>query len=122
MANISDAEWILLDLLWTKGPLTIMQIVKLLEESKHWSKHAVISFLNKMETKGLVASHTEGRAKVYAPLIDRTDTVVRESVSFIDKVFHGRMGVMVSNLVEQDKISDEEIDELMDILSRKKEH
>ncbi len=122
MANISDAEWILLDLLWTKGPLTIMQMVKSLEESKHWSKHAVISFLNKMETKGLVTSHTEGRAKVYVPLIDQTDTVVRESVSFIDKVFHGRMGVMVSNLVEQDKISDEEIDELMDILSRKKEH
>lgn len=121
MANISDAEWVLLDLLWTKGPLTITQIVKLLEASKHWSKHAVISFLNKMEVKGLVNSHTEGRAKVYSPLIDKTDTVVKESVSFIDKVFHGSMGVMVSNLVEQDKISDEEIDELMDILSRKKE-
>lgn len=121
MANISDAEWVLLNLLWTKGPLTIMQIVKLLEASKHWSKHAVISFLNKMEMKGLVASHVEGRAKIYSPLIDKTDTAVKESVSFIDKVFHGNMGVMVSNLVEQDKLSDEEIEELMDILSRKKE-
>ena len=121
MANISDAEWVLLDLLWTKGPFTIMQIVKLLETSKHWSKHAVISFLNKMEMKGLVASHVEERAKIYSPLIDKTDTAVKESVSFIDKVFHGNMGVMVSNLVEQDKLSDEEIEELMDILSRKKE-
>ena len=68
-----------------------------------------------------MASHVEERAKIYSPLIDKTDTAVKESVSFIDKVFHGNMGVMVSNLVEQDKLSDEEIEELMDILSRKKE-
>lgn len=120
MARISDAEWVLLDLLWTHGELTITQMVKLLQETKGWSKHAIISFLNKMEAKQLVHCHQAGRAKSYFAAIDRKETVVSESVSFIDKVFQGKMGVMVSNLVEDDKLSEAEIDELMNILEQKK--
>lgn len=120
MARISDAEWILLDLLWTHGQLTITQMVKLLQETKGWTKHAIISFLNKMETKHLVHCQQEGRAKVYTAAIDRKETSVSESISFIDKVFHGKTGLMVSNLVEDNKLSDDEIDELMNILEQKK--
>ncbi|MGN0495712.1 MAG: BlaI/MecI/CopY family transcriptional regulator [Lachnospiraceae bacterium] len=120
MARISDAEWILLDLLWKHGELTITQMVKLLEETKGWSKHAIISFLNKMETKHLVCCHQETRAKVYSAAVEREETVVNESVSFIDKVFHGKLGLMVSNLVENDKLNENEIDELMSILEEKK--
>lgn len=120
MARISDAEWILLELLWEHGELTITQIVRLLADSKGWSKHAVISFLNKMETKHLAACRTEGRAKVYRAAIDKKETELTESVSFIDKVFHGRTGLMVSNLVESDRLTENEIDELMDILTKKK--
>lgn len=121
MSKISDAEWVLLDLLWTHGTLTITQMVELLSSTKGWSKHAIISFLNKMEKKGLVSYDTDGRAKLYTATIDRSETIVSESVSFLDKVFHGNMGVMVSNLVDNKKLSNEEIDELMDILSQKKQ-
>lgn len=120
MARISDAEWVLLDLLWKHGELTITQMVKLLENTKGWSKHAIISFLNKMESKQLVYCHHGDRAKVYSAAVEREETAVSESVSFIDKVFHGKLGLMVSNLVENDKLNDDEIDELMSILEEKK--
>lgn len=120
MARISDAEWVLLDLLWKYGELTITQMVNLLAETKGWSKHAIISFLNKMESKNLVCCHQEGRAKHYSAAIEREETVISESVSFIDKVFHGKLGLMVSNLVENDKLKDEEIDELLRILEERK--
>ncbi|MGN0437234.1 MAG: BlaI/MecI/CopY family transcriptional regulator [Lachnospiraceae bacterium] len=120
MARISDAEWVLLDLLWKHGELTITQMVKLLENTKGWSKHAIISFLNKMESKQLVYCHQGDRAKVYSAAVEREETAVSESVSFIDKVFHGKLGLMVSNLVENDKLNDDEIDELMSILEEKK--
>lgn len=120
MARISDAEWILLDLLWRYGELTITQMVRLLEETKGWSKHAIISFLNKMESKQLVNCRQGSRAKVYSAAVEREETVVSESVSFIDKVFHGNLGLMVSNLVENDKLNEQDIDELLSILEEKK--
>lgn len=120
MANISDAEWIFLELLWEEGQLTIAQMEKLLKEKKGWSKHAIISFLKKMESKGLVKYHTVGKAKVYYTELSRDAVKREESVSFLDKVFHGKMGLMVSSLVEDDCLDDQEIEELMDILKRKR--
>ncbi|MGN0153403.1 MAG: BlaI/MecI/CopY family transcriptional regulator [Lachnospiraceae bacterium] len=120
MAHISDAEWIFLDLLWTHGELTIAQMEKLLKEEKGWSKHAIISFLKKMEAKNLVAYRIEGKAKVFYTTLEKEETRKEESVGFLDKVFHGKLGLMVSSLVEEDCLEDSEIEELMEILEKKR--
>ena len=120
MAHISDAEWIFLDLLWEYGELTITQMEKLLKEEKGWSKHAIISFLKKMETKGLIEYRVEGKAKVFSTQLEKEETKREETVGFLDKVFQGKLGLMVSSLVEEDCLDDEEIDELMGILEQKR--
>lgn len=120
MAHISDAEWIFLNLLWEHGELTIAQMEKLLKEEKGWSKHAIISFLKKMEAKGLVEYHVENRAKVFFTKLEKEETKREETVGFLDKVFHGKLGLMVSSLVEDDCLDEEEIDELMGILEQKR--
>lgn len=120
MAHISDAEWIFLNLLWEHGELTITQMEKLLKEEKGWSKHAIISFLKKMEGKGLVEYRVEGKAKVFFTRLEKEETKREETVGFLDKVFHGKLGLMVSSLVEEDCLDDEEIDELMELLEHKR--
>ncbi len=120
MAHITDAEWVFLDLLWTKGELTITQMEKVLKDEKGWSKHAIISFLKKMETKELVQYRIDGKAKVYFTTLEKDEIKRQESVSFLDKVFHGKMGLMVSSLVQEDCLDDEEIDELLKILEDKR--
>ena len=48
--NITEAEQKILNLLWEEGSLSTMQITERLEGETGWSKHAVISFLKRMET------------------------------------------------------------------------
>lgn len=120
MVHISDAEWVFLELLWEHDGLTITQFEKMLKEEKGWSKHAIISFLKKMESKGLVKYRVEGRAKVFYTDLEKTETRKEETVGFLDKVFHGKIGLLVSSLVEEDCLDDSEIDELMRILEEKK--
>lgn len=120
MAHISDAEWVFLNLLWTYGKLTIAQMEKLLKDSKHWSKHAIISFLKKMESKGLVSYQVEGRAKVFYTTLEREETRRKETVGFMDKVFHGKPGLMISSLVEEEELQPEEIDKLIELLEEKR--
>lgn len=120
MAYISDAEWIFLELLWNKGELTITQMEKILKDEKGWSKHAIISFLKKMETKELVQYRVDGKAKVYYTRLERDKVKRDESVGFLKKVFNGKMGLMVSSLVQDDCLDDSEIDELINILEQKR--
>ncbi|MCM1158399.1 MAG: BlaI/MecI/CopY family transcriptional regulator [Bacteroidales bacterium] len=121
MANISDAEWVFMDLLWEHEELTITQMEQLLKEGKGWSKHAIISFLKKMEAKGLVQYRMVGKAKSFFTTLEQDEVRKRESIGFLDKVFRGKLGLMVSSLVEEDCLEKEEIDELMAILEQKRE-
>ena len=121
MAAISDAEWVFLDLLWKHKELTITQMEQMLKEDRGWSKHAIISFLKKMESKGLVQYRMAGKAKAFYTPLKQEEVRKKESIGFLEKVFQGKLGLMVSSLVEETCLEEEEIDELMSILEQKRE-
>ena len=47
--KITESEELIINLLWEKGSLSVMQIVQELEKEKNWSKQSIISFLKRME-------------------------------------------------------------------------
>ncbi len=113
MIKLSESEWKVMSLLWDEAPRTIMQITNFFKESTGWTKHTVMTFLRRME---------EGeRAKLYYPDIEKTDAVIQETEEFLDKVFGGRMGLMLNTMVEKKALSKEEIEELYEILKRAEE-
>jgi BlaI family penicillinase repressor len=119
--NLSDGEWIIMNELWDNAPGTITQLTAALKQSTGWSKHTIITMLGRMESKGAVR-HEEGlRAKQYYPAVERTETVLGETESFLEKVYSGSLGLMVNTMVEKNSLSKEEIDELYTILKRAEE-
>ena len=117
--SISNSEWEILEKLWENGAMTIAQLEAAFKESKGWSRHAIISFLNKMIQKNLVTYEEIGRAKHFSAVPEKKQKVVSESVDFLNRVFNGKLGLMVSAMVEENQLSDEEVDELMQILNSK---
>jgi BlaI family penicillinase repressor len=119
--NLSDGEWIIMNELWDNAPGTITQLTAALKQSTGWSKHTIITMLGRMESKGAVR-HEEGiRAKQYYPAVERAETVLGETESFLEKVYSGSLGLMVNTMVEKNSLSKEEIDELYAILKRAEE-
>lgn len=121
MVRLSEAEWKVMSLLWEESPQTMMQLTGHFKETTGWTKHTVMTFLKRMEEKGAVAYQEGGRAKLYFPKIDRNEAVLQETEEFLDKVFDGRMGLMLNTMVEQQALSREEITELYEILRRAEE-
>lgn len=116
--NITEAEQKILNLLWEENSLSTMQITEKLEDETGWSKHAVISFLKRMETKGLVTYEEKSRAKYYTPLVKKEDVASKERKSFLQNFYHGKLGLMVSAMVEENSLSPNDIDDLREILER----
>ena len=121
MIKLSESEWKVMSLLWDEAPRTIMQITNFFKESTGWTKHSVMTFLRRMEEKGAVHFEEGERAKLYYPDIEKTDAVIQETEEFLDKVFGGRMGLMLNTMVEKKALSKEEIEELYEILKRAEE-
>ena len=116
--NITDAEQKILNLLWVESGLSTMQITERLENETGWSKHAVISFLKRMETKGLVSYEERGRAKYYTPLVKKEAVAGEERNSLLQKFYHGKLGLMVSAMAEENSLSQKDIRDRRELLER----
>ena len=116
--KLSDAEWKIMNLLWKKVPWTMMQITNELKEETGWTKHTVMSFLKRMEEKGALHYEDGEKAKLYYPDLRREEAVLQETEDFLDKVFQGRMGMMLNTMVQQRALSREEVAELHKILEQ----
>ena len=119
--NLSDAEWKLMNLLWEEAPRTIMQLTNAVKEETGWTKHTVISFLKRMEEKGALHYENGEKAKLYYPDLKREEAARQETEDFLERVFQGRMGMMLNTMVQQRALSKEELAELHKILEQAEE-
>ena len=114
--TLTNSEWYVLDCLWERSPMTVMELVSALHEKVGWAKSTTITTLRRMEDKGLVTVEVHGRTKYYTPALERDKAVRRETRSFLDRVYQGSVGLMVSAMASEKALSQEEIDALYAIL------
>ena len=119
--TLTNSEWYVMDCLWEWAPQTVMELVAALGERLGWAKSTTITTLRRMEDKGLVRCEVEGRTRHYVPAVEREGAVLRETRSFLDKVYGGSVGLMVSAMAQDKALTKAEIRELYDILRRAEE-
>ena len=115
-SKLTAGEWNVLNCLWERSPRTVMQIVAELEGTVGWARSTTITTLHRMEAKGLVRCEQAGRGTAYVPLVERDRAVLAETRSFLDRVYRGSVGMMMSAMAKQDGLSREDIAQLRAIL------
>lgn len=116
--KLTASEWNVLSCLWERSPRTVMQIVSELEETVGWHRSTTITTLHRMEAKGLVRCQQAGRGRAYTPLVDREQAAVAETRSFLDRVYRGSVGMMMSAMAQRQELSGDEIAQLRAILDQ----
>lgn len=123
LPKISDAEWTVIKVLWEEGALPSSQIVRELKKSTKWNPKTIHTLLSRLVEKGAVrAEKEEGSAfYLYSPLVSEDECVKEETQSFLEKVYDGSFRLLVSKFVADQKLSEQEIEELKRILDEGKE-
>ena len=116
--KLTSSEWNVLNCLWENHPRTVMQLVADLEESVGWAKSTTITTLRRMEEKGLIRVEQAGRGKAYTPAVEREQAVTAETHSFLDRVYQGSIGLMMSAMAKRQELSADEVAELRSILDQ----
>ena len=114
--KVTNSEWYVMNCLWEKRPLSLMQLVPLLKESAGWSKSTSATMVRRMTEKELIGYEENGKTKYFFPKVDKQDVVVQETRDFLQRIYDGSVGMMMSALVRQDDLSAEDIQELQEIL------
>ena len=119
--NLTNSEWYVLDCLWEKSPQTVMELVAALGTRLGWAKSTTITTLRRMEEKGLVHCEIVGKGKSYTPAVEQEQAVISETRSFLDRVYQGSVGLMMSAMARRQELSREEIAQLREILEKAEE-
>ena len=116
--RLTASEWSVLTCLWEDSPRTVMQLVADLGERVGWAKSTTITTLRRMEEKGLLHVEQTGRGKSYSPAVEREQAATAETHSFLDRVYQGSVGLMMSAMAKRQELSADEVAELRSILDQ----
>ena len=119
--RLTNTEWEVCECLWEHAPMTMTQIANRLTERTGWTKSTGETLVRRMAEKGILRWEQGSKAKLYYPTFDREDAALRETRGFLQKVFHGSLGLMVSAMAEGEDLSQAEIDELYETLRKLEE-
>ena len=109
---ISDAESVVMDVLWRHAPQTAEEVVAALARSTDWQEPTIKTLLNRLLKKGVIAAERDGKRYLYRPLLKRADYVHSESKTLLDRLFDGRVAPLVAHFSERRKLSKKDLAEL----------
>jgi BlaI family transcriptional regulator, penicillinase repressor len=110
--SISDAESLVMEVLWERSPMTAEDVVAALADSTDWREPTVKTLLNRLLKKRAIAADRDGRRYLYRPLLERSDYIHDASVTLLDRLFNGRVAPLVAHFSERRKLSKKDIAEL----------
>lgn len=117
--KISDAEWQVMDVIWSSAPITATEIVDALSPASGWNPRTIKTMLNRLLKKGAVRVEAEGKRYIYRAAVTRDACVRGESRSFLHRVFGGDVAPMLAHFVEDAKLTPEQIKALRSLLDEK---
>ena len=115
---LTNAELVVLELLWERGDLTARKIREQLYPQAEKAQHGTVQrFLQSLEEKGCVARDRSLPVHVFSAAVSREAYASNQLESLADKLTGGSLAPLITHLMEQKKISRTELNRLRRILN-----
>lgn len=114
--RLSEREWTVLNALWESGGAELGRLVSLLHPHTAWSRNTVLTYLTRMEGKGLVRIDKNVNPHCYYATLDREECRQQERQSFLHRVYSGSAGDLIAAFLKEETISQEEREKLRRML------
>lgn len=116
--NLSEADSIIMEILWRDGACSSAAILKEIEDKLNWSRQTVRTYLVRLVEKGLVGTkQVNKRTYQYYPIVTREAYAADKTKTILNKYYES-VPHMVAGIMKNDGISDAELDELESLLKR----
>lgn len=98
--KISDAEWQVMRVIWTKESATAQEISQLLGVSMNWQPATVKTLLGRLVKKEMLQTHQVGKRFVYSPLVSEEATVKSATEELFSHICAKKMGETIAEMIE----------------------
>ena len=114
--SISESEWTVMKIIWSEPPKTLQDILGSLKHTG-WSTTTIQTYLARLVKKGALATERQGKRYQYYPAVSERDCQLAESRTFLNRIYDGSLSQMVKGFVKSGSLSQEEWEELKNLIA-----
>lgn len=118
--TLTGQELEIMKVIWRLGPATVRQVYEDLRKERQIAYTTVMTMMNILESKGFLKKNAGDKAFVYAPSKPEKQVLRAMVREFVDRVFNGAAEPLLLHLVEDDKLTASELDEIRKTIRSKK--
>ncbi|MEM9670560.1 MAG: BlaI/MecI/CopY family transcriptional regulator [Pseudomonadota bacterium] len=111
-SDLTSAERRIMNVLWDIGEASVRDVADALKDKHDLAYTTVMTTMKIMADKGYLSFRKEGRAHIYAPKLSRDGARRNALSSLVSSLFDGSPKHLAQHLVEDDKLTLEDIDAL----------
>jgi len=119
-APLTDLENEVMRAVWDAGPCAVEAVHQVVGKKRHLKEATIRTLLRRLEQKGYLEHAAEGRAYVYRAVEPARSLAARAVRQIIDRLCQGSVEELVSGMVDAKVLSGEELDQLADLVRRRK--
>ncbi|NNC38241.1 MAG: BlaI/MecI/CopY family transcriptional regulator [Acidimicrobiales bacterium] len=114
--TLTLAEQRIMNVLWSKGEASVREITEDLSKDHDLAYTTVLTTTRILADKGYVGFRKNGRTHIYAPLISRKAERTSAVSNMLRNLFDGSPRALAQHLIEEDKLTPEDIQALRNLL------
>ena len=115
--KLFDSEAKVMEIIWDKGPLSAKEISLIAADAIGWNKNTTYTVIKKLEAKGFIRRDDPGF--ICTPLVSQAEMQKVEARSLLKRVFGGSRKALFSALLEDEQLSENEINELREMIDKR---
>ena len=112
----TDAELIILRVLWDHGPATVRQVNRILNETRPAGYTTTLKQMQVMHAKGLLDCDKSRRPQVYSPAFSQDQTQLQLVGHLMDRAFAGSARTLVLQALRAKDVCDAELGRIEKLL------
>ena len=116
LPELSPAEWDVMKKVWDLKKTNVREVFEDLKESQGWAYNTVRTMMERLRDKGYLETRKVGNMYFYQPAVSRRSISLAALRRFADKVFDGAIGPVVSYLIQEEGLSEQEKREIKRLL------
>lgn len=118
LPQITESEYEIMKIVWKYYPISTNEITQKLTQTTSWSPKTIQTLIKRLVTKGALTYEKQSRVFVYTPLVKENEYISQKSSSFLNRYYNGNITTMLSAFIENDSLSETEINDLSISVSR----
>ncbi len=115
--NISETEWKVMEVVWATPYLGFGEIKTALSDTG-WSDSTIKTLIRRLVAKEALGYEEKGGYNKYYAIAEQNVCRLKETKNLINRIYNGSLKMLVTNLVNDSNLSEDEAEKLMDIISK----